>query len=390
MKIEWNSKYNTIAMYAFLVICSSIFLYVAASQLDVFIMKVRGGLSVLKPFIIGGSLAYLLNFIMVFIEKKLLKVKLLKKASKKQNRAIAMLFTYFIAFTIIYLFLKFVLPQLVSSIIGLVNNIPMYVTNTTKLVNGIVESINLEQQYLNIIIEKWNEFVEIVIKFLTDMVPVIGNTVVLITSSIFNILVGIIVSIYLLADKERFIAITRKLTYSILTNRAAARVLTLAKRSNETFGRFISGKLLNSLIIGVLTFVVISIFNMPYKLLISVIVGITNVIPFFGPFFGAIPSTIIILFVSPVQALWFMGIILVIQQIDGNIIGPKILGDSLGISAFWILFSLLIFSKMLGFVGMIVGVPIFAVIYTIVKELVESKLVEKGLPTATEAYDIEN
>ena len=125
---------------------------------------------------------------------------------------------------------------------------------------------------------------------------------------------------------------------------------------------------------------------MPYTLLISVIIGITNIIPFFGPFFGGIPSVIIVLFVSPTMAFWLAIIVFVIQQIDGNIIGPKILGDSIGISAFWILFSLLIFSKLLGFVGMIIGVPIFAVIYSLIKEAVEIRLRKKGLPTQTEEY----
>ena len=128
-----------------------------------------------------------------------------------------------------------------------------------------------------------------------------------------------------------------------------------------------------NLLIGILTFIILSICKMPYTLLISVIIGITNIIPFFGPFFGAIPSVIIVLFVSPTKALWLVLIIFIIQQIDGNIIGPKILGDSIGVSAFWILFSLLIFSKLLGFVGMIVGVPIFAVVYTLIKEMLWSR-----------------
>jgi hypothetical protein len=141
-----------------------------------------------------------------------------------------------------------------------------------------------------------------------------------------------------------------------------------------------------NLLIGILTFIILSICKMPYTLLISVIIGITNIIPFFGPFFGAIPSVIIVLFVSPTKALWLVLIIFIIQQIDGNIIGPKILGDSIGVSAFWILFSLLIFSKLLGFVGMIVGVPIFAVVYTLIKEIVELRLKKRGLPVSTEDY----
>jgi len=153
-----------------------------------------------------------------------------------------------------------------------------------------------------------------------------------------------------------------------------------------TFSKFIGGKILDSAIIGILTFIILTIFKMPYVLLISVIIGVTNIIPFFGPFIGGIPSAIIILFASPIQALWFIIIIIVIQQIDGNIIGPKILGDSIGISAFWILFSLLVAAKFMGVVGMIIGVPLFAIIYSIIKEVVEDKLRKKGLPVETEEY----
>ena len=153
-----------------------------------------------------------------------------------------------------------------------------------------------------------------------------------------------------------------------------------------TFSKFIGGKILDSAIIGILTFIILTIFKMPYVLLISVIIGVTNIIPFFRPFIGGIPSAIIILFASPIQALWFIIIIIVIQQIDGNIIGPKILGDSIGISAFWILFSLLVAAKFMGVVGMIIGVPLFAIIYSIIKEVVEDKLRKKGLPVETEEY----
>ncbi|WP_368253498.1 AI-2E family transporter [Clostridium paraputrificum] len=199
-------------------------------------------------------------------------------------------------------------------------------------------------------------------------------------------MLGIIISIYILIDKEKFCALAKKISYAILPQRAADKTIEITHRSSDTFGKFLSGKILDSLIIGILTFVVLTIFKMPYTLLVSVIVGITNIIPFFGPFIGAIPSVIIILFVSPVKALWFLLIILVIQQIDGNIIGPKILGDSIGISAFWILFSILVAGKFLGLVGMVIGVPLFAVIYSIIKEVVESQLDKKGMKTKTEDY----
>ena len=199
-------------------------------------------------------------------------------------------------------------------------------------------------------------------------------------------ILGIIVSVYLLIDKEKLCALSKKITYGLFPESYADEIIKLVDRSNYTFGRFLVGKIIDSLIIGVLTFIILTIFKMPYTILVSVIVGITNIIPFFGPFIGAIPSFIIILFVSPVQALWFLLIILFIQQLDGNVIGPKILGDSIGISAFWILFSILVAGKLLGIVGMIIGVPLFAIFYSIVKEFIESKLRKKGLKTETKEY----
>ena len=386
MKVEWNKKYTTIAIYAFLVISSSIIVYLMASQAEDLKIKFSGMIATMQPFIIGSAIAYIINFILNFYEKVVFEFKYLNKLNRKYRRGIGLLLSYLTAIIVISLFMQFVLPQLVDSIVGLANNIPQYVNDASHVITEISEKFNLESKYMNMIVEKWNELLNYIITLLTNLIPVIGNFLMTLGSSILNIIIGIIVSIYILIDKEKFIALSRKITFSIFSQERSKRIVELAQRSNETFGKFLSGKILDSLIIGILTFIILTIFKMPYILLISVVIGITNIIPFFGPFFGAIPSAIIILCVSPIKALWFIGIILVIQQIDGNIIGPKILGDSIGISAFWILFSLLIFAKFLGLIGMIIGVPIFAIIYSIIKENVERRLKAKGLPVETEKY----
>ena len=386
MKVEWNKKYTTIAIYAFLVISSSIIVYLMASQAEDLKIKFSGMITTMQPFIIGSAIAYIINFILNFYEKVVFELKYLNKLNRKYRRGIGLLLSYLTAIIVISLFMQFVLPQLVDSIVGLANNIPQYVNDASHVITEISEKFNLESKYMNMIVEKWNELLNYIITLLTNLIPVIGNFIMTLGSSILNVIIGIIVSIYILIDKEKFIALSRKVTFSIFSAERSKRIVELAQRSNETFGKFLSGKILDSLIIGILTFIILTIFKMPYILLISVVIGITNIIPFFGPFFGAIPSAIIILCVSPIKALWFIGIILVIQQIDGNIIGPKILGDSIGISAFWILFSLLIFAKFLGLIGMIIGVPIFAIIYSIIKENVERRLKAKGLPVETEKY----
>ncbi len=386
MKIDWNKRYTTIAVYSFIVICCSIVFYSIMDEMSAFTEKIGWILEILQPFIIGFVIAYLLNFILIFFEEKVLVFDSIKNINKKGKRVISILLTYITAFTILYLFVQFILPQLIYSIMGLVNDIPAYVTNVTKLVNELTANIDANNEYLGLAINKWKEFVNYTIEVITNLVPILGNVLKSIASSIWNILLGLIISIYLLIDKENFCALNKKITYALLSKKHAEIVIKLAHRSNETFGHFISGKIVNVFMIGCLTFVVLTIFKMPYATLIAVIIGVSNIIPFFGPIFGAIPSFIIILFVSPIQALWFAVIMLVIQQIDSNIIGPKILGESIGIAPFWILFSVLVAEQTFGFIGMIVGVPTFAIIYSVVKEIVEAKLGKKGLPRETDEY----
>lgn len=386
MKIDWNKKYTTISVYAFLVICSSIIFFSVIDEINAFTTKLGWIVSTLQPFIIGFVMAYLLNFILVFFEEKVLVFDSIKNLNKKSKRGIAIILTYLTAFFIGALFVQFVLPQLVDSVVGLVNDVPTYVSNATKLVEELTRNLDVNNEYVGMAMEKWNEIVTYTINIITNLLPVLGNTLKIVASSIWNIVLGLIVSIYLLIDKEKFCALSRKITCALFNEEHAKIAIELIHRSNDTFGKFLSGKIIDSAIIGVLTFIVLTIFKMPYTILISVIIGITNIIPFFGPFFGAIPSFVIIMFVSPVKALWFLLIIFIIQQLDGNIIGPKILGDSIGISAFWILFSLLVAGKLLGLVGMIIGVPLFAIIYSIIKDITESKLRKKGLPTETSEY----
>lgn len=386
MKINWNTKYNTICTYAFILVCSIILFYLSISQLSVLGGKIGKVVSLLQPFIFGFAIAYLLDFLLRFYEEKLMLLQGYKKLKFKWRRSIGLVLTYLTAFLVVGLFIQFVLPQVVESLVGLINDIPTYISNTTKFFEELVEELDLSEEVFTFINTNFNDGVDYAIKQITNLIPFLGSILSTTAASLWNIVLGIIISIYILIDKEKFCALAKKITFAIFPLRAANKTIEITHRSSDTFGKFLSGKILDSLIIGILTFFVLTVFKMPFTLLVSVIVGITNIIPFFGPFIGAIPSVIIILFISPIKALWFLLIIFVIQQIDGNIIGPKILGDSIGISAFWILFSILVAGKFLGLVGMIIGVPLFAVIYSIIKEIVESKLDKKGLKTETEDY----
>ena len=385
MKIDWNRKYTTVAVYSFIVIACSIVFYLISSQVKVFSSKISDFIAILYPFIIGFAIAYLLNFILKFIEDRIISEKM-KGKSPAKVRAISMIITYFVAGTLCYLFVHFVWPELLESIIGLFNDIPNYVNNATVMINKLIEEFNLTPASMEILESKWKEITDFIMNFMTDIIPVIGNTIMIVLSSLWNIVLGVIVSIYLLKDKEKFFAISKKITYAIFNREHSYKILELTHRANKIFGKFLGGKILDSFIIAIITFVVLTIFKMPYTLLVTVIVGVTNVIPFFGPFFGAIPSVILVRFVSPIKAFWLLIIILIIQQLDGNVIGPKILGDSIGVSAFWILFALLIAGKFLGLVGMLLGVPLFAFVYSIIKDITEERLDKKGLPVNTDDY----
>ena len=387
MKVDWNSKYNTISVYALIVICCSIIFYFVASQIGSFSEKISTIISILYPFIIGFAIAYLLNFILDFYETTILgSIESTSKLKKGKKRSISLILTYLTAVGIVYLFVHFIMPQLIDSVMGLVNDVPSYVDNATEFFNNLIKETNLSPEYTKLVQEQLNRYINIVMDFAKEVIPVVGNTLKTIASSIWNIVLGIIISVYLLIDKENFFAINRKVICALFSEKTAKRIFQLTHRTNYTFGKFLSGKIIDSAIIGVLSFIVFSLFKIPYTLLISVIIGVTNIIPFFGPFIGAIPSFIIILFVSPTKALVFLILVFIIQQIDGNIIGPKILGDSIGISAFWILFAILVAGKFMGIVGMIIGVPVFAIIYSIIKEEVEYKLKNKNLPTETKDY----
>lgn len=386
MKIDWNIRYTTMAVYTLIVSFLSIIFYLIASEINIFKSQIFSYIRVFQPIIIGAIMAYLFNFIMEFYEINLLKSFLRKKSLFKVGRILSVALTYITVFFLFYLFLNFILPQLVQSISRIVNDIPYYTNEISKMINDIGSNLQLTDEYYELVMEKWDEAMDFIIRFGTDLIPKLGNFARNIFSSIWNIVLGLIVSVYLLMDKERFLALTRKLVTSIFSKRGAEIVLELGSRADNIFGRFLSGKILDSFIVGILTFAILKAFNMPYPILISFIIGLTNIIPFFGPFIGAVPSFVLIVFISPIKALWFLIIILVIQQIDGNIIGPKILGDSLGISPFWILFSLLVSGKLMGLVGLIIGVPLFVFIYSIVKDIVEYRLAQKDLPIETKEY----
>ncbi len=368
--------------FAFLVFGGILF-YFILSRIEDVLSWIGWVLAVFKPFLWGLIIAYFVNFFMVFFERRVFK----KIKNSKIQRSAAMICGFLLALIIVILCIAIIVPQTADSIAGLIGNTAGYIENFTAFSTTFAANHVWATNILDWATVKLIGLEDSLPSFFTDYVlPYTVNITTKITSIIVNLFIAIVVSIYFLARKERFYAQTKKVLYAHMKKEKVERLLQLTSLSNETFSSFISGKLLDSLIIGILAFICLSIFHFPYALLVAVIIGITNIIPFFGPIIGAVPCFFIILIVDPAKALWFLLFILILQQVDGNIIGPKILGYSIGLSAIWIVFAIVIGNQLFGFIGMVIGVPLFAIIYVLFKEWSENKLRQKQMPIKTEEY----
>ena len=376
------------------IICSIIIFFIILRSENIF--NLFGKIAkILEPIIMGLIFAYLLNPAVKFFYKKISfvlpdKYNDNKKAQKFAN-SLSITFTMIIVILIFYILGNMIIPEVYNSLYGLAISLPDQLDEFTVRIHELTQADNEIAAILETVITKGTEYVQNWIQ--NDILPQLNSLISSLTSgvigfvkSLLNVIVGFIVSVYVLSSKDSFCGQTKKIIYAIIKPDYANIFLTTVRKSNEIFIGFISGKIIDSIIIGLLCFIAMTVLGLPYPLLISLIVGVTNVIPFFGPFIGAIPSIILILLTSPIQALYFAILVLVLQQLDGNIIGPKILGDSTGLSAFWVIFSILIGGGLFGFAGMLMGVPTFAVIYYVVGLLINHLLKKKGLDTQTSNY----
>ncbi|MBE7000253.1 MAG: AI-2E family transporter [Clostridia bacterium] len=348
-------------------------------------------MGVMQPFIFGLAFAFIVNLPMVFLENRFLKLaekrkKPGKKVNRKAIRALSLFLALLILFFAVTLFLVPIIPQLVASVETFVGNITDYIDQLDAFVANLVERFHLDPDIVEGLLPSFDKLVDYVVDLLSGSIPQVVNFTSQITSAVLNVVVGLIVSIYFLYSKETFFGQAKKVLYAIFKRETAGKIIRIAGLSNRTFTGFVSGKIIDSLIIGVLCFVGLTAMKMPYTLLISVIVGVTNVIPFFGPIFGAIPSTLIVLLVDPLKALLLLVFIIALQQFDGNILGPRILGDSTGLPTLWVMFAIIVGGGLFGFVGMLVSVPTFAVIYTLTREGIGARLKAKGLSPLTQDY----
>ncbi len=340
--------------------------------------------SALQPLWVGMAFAYLLCPVASFFERKLRKIDRIARAA----RPLSVLITSVSVLAFLTLLCAVLLPQLITSVSELAGNLPQLVEAQLKRLQTFIANNNqFASRYTQLIESAENMLVTWIKTNLLSTVYNIATSVMSIGSAIINIMLAFIIMIYLLLDRERYINQCKKMFHTISRNeRFNNAVYDTLHQANKMFGGFISGKLIDSLIVGIICFVFMLLFRMPYALIISVIVGVTNVIPMFGPFIGAVPSAFLLLLVSPKQCIIFLIFIILLQQVDGNIIGPRIIGDSIGLSALYITIAILIFGSLFGFIGMIIGVPLFATIYYVVKRVAEYSLRKRGLPTETSAY----
>ena len=336
------------------------------------ISKVTG---ILMPFIYGAVIAYLLKPVCNTVENFLRRLLPEKMGSTANMLAVA--FSLLFGILVVYALFMMIVPQLVTSVTTLYytarNNIRDFVDWASK--QEIIASNEQLLDFIETSYDKLQANLDTWVKetVLPSMQSILSGAAVGVMSFVAflkNLVIGLIVSVYLLASRKKFGQQGKLILYSLVKRRWADLFLEEICYADKMFGGFINGKILDSAIIGVLCYIACLIFKFPSALLVSVIIGVTNVIPFFGPFIGAIPATLLILIQNPIKALWFVLFVLVLQQVDGNIIGPKILGNTTGLSSFWVLFAILLFGGLWGFVGMIIGVPLFAVIYDVVKKLV--------------------
>ena len=394
MERDSNRRYFKWGLTALVVIFISILLVVIFTNLPGFFTVLASIGKILSPLISGVVIAFLLNPLVNFVDcrfRPLLQKKLKAQTATNLSRTAGIVMALIVAGILVYGFFAMLLPQLYESVMSIVDNAGTYFNSIETWATNVLEDNPDIQGYVDKGLEQLRGFIENWVKttFLSDMsklVTTVSTSVIAVVKSLTNFIIGLVASIYMLWSKDTFRAQTKKIMVATMRPSAADRLLALGRNAYRIFNGFIIGKLIDSAIIGVLCYIGCEILKMPFTALVATIVGITNIIPFFGPIIGAVPSAFLILLVDPLKAFYFVIFVIVLQQLDGNVIGPKILGNTVGISGFWVLASITIAASIFGFAGMLLGVPVFALIYVLISDGVNARLRKKQHSTVTEDY----
>ena len=379
----------------------AVFLLFIKDHLDIVWKLLSGLMGILTPFLIGFLIAYILNFPYKFFCNKVFgKMGTKRKFFKRFVKPLSLISTFVLAFAIITALILIVVPQIVTNVSGLIQNMPEYIEKAYKYIDSSFQWINSVFHTNFSLDNTLNQFMEEVKKVINGqsilstadatknvlgfLTNVISNT----AAGVYNTVMSIIISIYFLASKEQLCRLVKRLAVAFIPIKFLPKIYEIVDITDTKCGRFLVGDILDSALIGLLTFITMSIFQLPYAALIAVLVGVSNVVPFFGPYIGGIPSAIILFLVNPMDMVWFIIIIFLIQQLDGNVLKPKTIGNQLGISSFWVLFSVVVGGALFGIPGFILGTPIFAVIYALIGKRTRNNIEEKG-KIAQEALDFE-
>lgn len=406
MKFKPEKKYFHIGLTIFLTAIAIMLAYFLFFRLESIKALLNSFNKIIAPIFYGFVLAYLMSPLLNVAERKwitplVIKKDLLKKSKNKKKtiRTISVAITIVIVLLVLYLFFVSVVPQVYSSIQSLLSSYETYTNNLVNWLNKVMENNPALAGFLSQLVynasSEADDFLNevalpalknLLLPNMTGILTTLSASIVKFLTFLWNVLIGLIISIYVLSGKEKFVQGMARICYAVLPTDSANKFVNSIRFTHKTLINFLGGKVIDSAIIGILCYITCLILKMPYSLLISVVIGVTNIIPFFGPFIGAIPSALIILLVDPKKALTFVIFIIILQQIDGNIIGPKILSQSTGVTSFWIIFSITVFGGFWGVFGMIIGVPVTAVLITFIDKWTKSKLKSRNLPEEPENY----
>ena len=355
-----------------LVAVLAISFYLAAANLTSIREHLRNFLDILSPFLVGFAIAFLLNAPMEFFRQKVY-------GRLRGGKALAIFTVYLLATAVVAVLVQLVLPQVVRSVELFVYNVPYYLSNLNDLSQKIVSRLHLDSRVMGSLIDTYDELVRQAGDTLYRRLPDLFNLGVALGSGVISGFTALIASIYMLYSKENLVRLLKRLVYAFVPTDKARVFLGYCRKSNQIFSAFLNGKIIDSAIIGMLCFFLSCLIKIPFAILVSVIVGVTNIIPFFGPIVGAVPCLMILLIVDPFSALRFFILIVALQQFDGNILGPKILGDSTGLSPLLVLAAIVAGGGLFGFLGMVLGVPACAVLYSILRDVTALKLSRRGV-----------
>ncbi len=397
MKFKFDKKYLYWGITAFLALTGAILFYYILFHRSNFMGGLDKFITIAMPIIDGFVLAYLFTPILNKIEEVIAKPLCLKAGFsmtpkvKRRIRAGSILATLGVILLVLYELFALIIPEVVRSVQSIIFQFPIYVNNLSNWALLLLKDNPDLEATVDTLINQYSakvlEYVNTnLLPHINEVLKTVSLSVIGVFKALWNLIIGFIISIYLLGSKEKFAGQAKKIVYAVFDRKAGNELISNFRFIHGTFIGFLGGKIVDSIIIGIICFVCTSVIGTPYSILVSVIIGLTNIIPFFGPWIGGIPSALLVLMVDPKQALYFGILIIVIQQFDGNILGPKILGDSTGLSGFWVIFSITIFGGLFGVLGMVVGVPIFAVFYAGVKSMVNRSLHKRSLPTDLSPY----